>query len=153
MTKASSITPKRMVATPEGDLVVFLFGLRINTWWKVHQWLPLLLSIPKIFKQLKQNPELGFLGHEQWWGRTCVTLQYWQSLEQLQAFAKDPDSSHLTAWAAFNRKIGKTQDVGLWHETYVIKKDQIESVYNKMPAFGLAKAVGSREQANRNPTS
>jgi len=140
----------RMVADCEQDIVVFLFGLRINNWWKVHQWLPLVLAIPKILKQLYQNPQLGFLGHEQWWGRNLITLQYWQSLEQLQNFAKDPESSHMDAWAAFNRKIGKTSDVGIWHETYVVKKQAIESVYNNMPRFGLANAIGWKKQSDRN---
>jgi len=141
----------RMVADCDQDIVVFLFGLRINVWWKIHQWLPLVLAIPKIFKQLNQNPQLGFLGYEQWWGRNIVTLQYWQSLEQLQHFAKDPESSHMSAWAEFNSKIAKTADVGIWHETYVVKNTHMESVYNHMPRFALANAIGWKKQNNRNP--
>ncbi|MFN8498650.1 MAG: DUF4188 domain-containing protein, partial [Anaerolineae bacterium] len=40
-----------------------------------------------------------------------------------------------------------------WHETYLVKAGQYESVYNNMPAFGLGKATelvtatGRRESA------
>ena len=33
-------------------LVVFLIGMRINKWWKIHQWLPVFLAMPKMIKEL-----------------------------------------------------------------------------------------------------
>ncbi len=82
-----------------------------------------------------------------------IVLQYWKSVEQLNAYAKSRNNAHLPAWAAFNRAIGKSGDVGVWHETYSIKEGNYETVYVNMPPFGLGKATksvsasGKRESA------
>jgi hypothetical protein len=47
----------------EGELVVFLIGMRIDKPWKLHKWLPVFLTMPKMLKQLEAHPESGFLGH------------------------------------------------------------------------------------------
>ena len=39
-----------------------------------------------------------------------------------------------------------TGDVGIFHETYVVPADRVESVYGNMTAFGLAAAFGSVER-------
>ena len=41
---------------------------------------------------------------------------------------------------AYNRAIGTRGDVGIWHETYVVKAGEYETVYANMPPFGLATA-------------
>jgi hypothetical protein len=143
----TKIYTERMTAKPEGDLVVFLIGMRINTLWKVHQWLPVALAMPKMLKELYQNPDMGFISHESWVGRTTIQVQYWKSFEHLEAYAKNRDANHLPAWAAFNKKIKSKNDVGIWHETYLVKKGNSECVYNNMPQFGLAK-VGEHVTAS-----
>jgi hypothetical protein len=46
-------------------------------------------------------------------------------------------------------------DVGIWHETYLVKAGQYEAVYSGMPAYGLGRvgelvpATGNREDARR----
>ena len=55
---------ERMTGELDGDFVVFLIGLRINKPWMVHKWLPVFLAMPRMIKELKANPELGFLGCE-----------------------------------------------------------------------------------------
>jgi hypothetical protein len=53
----------------------------------------------------------------------------------------------------FNKSVGSNGDVGIWHETYLVKAGQYEAVYNNMPALGLGKASklvpasGRRESA------
>ena len=54
--------------------------------------------------------------------------------------ARSADAAHLPAWQAFNKAVGSNGDVGIWHETYVIKPGGYESVYNNMPPFGLGAA-------------
>jgi hypothetical protein len=130
-----------MCAQIEGGVVVFLIGMRFNKAWKIHKWLPVLLAMPKMILELSKKPELGFLGYHLWPGRTTMVLQYWRSVEQLNAYAKSRGNSHLPAWAAFNRAIGKNGDVGVWHETYRIREGDYEAVYVHMPLFGLAKAT------------
>ena len=124
----------------EGEFVVFLIGMRVNRWWKIHKWLPVALAMPRMLRELSEHAELGFLGAEQWFGRTTVMVQYWRSAEQLLAYAKSKTGAHLPAWKAFNRAVGTRGDVGIWHETYRSRPGDYETIYVNMPAFGLAKA-------------
>ena len=48
---------------------------------------------------------------------------------------------HLPAWAEFNRRIGGDGSVGIWHETYMVARDQYECIYVNMPRFGLGSAA------------
>ena len=135
-----SIIKNRVTGRMDGEFVVFLIGLRINAWWKPHKWLPVAFAMPKMIKELTEKPELGFLGAEQWAGRTTVMVQYWRSMEQLLDYAKSRDTAHLPAWRAFNKRIGTSGDVGIWHETYRVRAGDYENIYVNMPAFGLARA-------------
>lgn len=133
----------RMCAQVDGEAVLFLIGMRFNKLWKIHKWLPVLIAMPKMILELEKNPDLGLLHYHQWFGRTIIMVQYWRSVERLNAYAKSRNSAHLPAWAAFNRAIGKSGDVGVWHETYRIKEGSFETVYVNMPPFGLGKATKS----------
>ena len=97
----------------EGEFVVFLIGMRINRWWKFWQWLRVGASMPKMIRELEENPDLGFLGAEMWFGRTTIMVQYWRSTEQLLAYAKNRKATHLPAWKAFNETVGTNGDVGI----------------------------------------
>jgi len=147
------VIKERMCAEVDGEAVVFLIGMRFNKPWKIHKWFPVVLAMPRMLRELEQNPDLGLLGYHQWFGRTIIVLQYWRSVEHLNAYAKNRDNAHLPAWAAFNRAVGKSGDVGIWHETYRAREGDYETVYANMPLFGLAKATkavvasGRRESA------
>ena len=54
------VIPERMTAQIDGEFVVFLIGMRINKPWKVHKWLPVFLAMPKMLRELKAHPEIGF---------------------------------------------------------------------------------------------
>jgi len=138
-----AVIKDRVYAEVEGEPVVFLIGMRINKLWKIHKWFPVLLAMPRMIRELERRPELGLLGHHLWFGRTAIVVQYWRSIEDLYAYAKNRDRAHLPAWAAFNRAVGKSGDVGVWHETYPIRAGSYESIYVNMPPFGLAKASKS----------
>jgi hypothetical protein len=148
-----SVINDRMCAQIDGEAVVFLIGMRINKPWKIHKWLPVLISMPRMLKEMEQHPELGFLGANTWFARTIIVLQYWRSVEDLNAYSTNRERAHLPAWAAFNKAIGKSGDVGIWHETYRIREGDYETVYANMPPFGLGKATklvpaaGRRESA------
>jgi hypothetical protein len=153
----ASVIDKRMAAEMEGEFVVFLIGMRINKWWKVHKWLPMLLSMPRMIKELEAHPESGFLGHN---GFGKVIVQYWRSFQHLEAYARDRNATHWPAWMNFNKKLGNSRgDVGIWHETYLIKPGQYEAIYSGMPPFGLGKAGklvparGARERASDRVTA
>ena len=48
-----AILESRATARIDGDFVVFLIGMRINQPWKVHQWLPVSLAMPRMLKELE----------------------------------------------------------------------------------------------------
>ncbi len=144
-----SVIQDRMCAEIDGEAVVFLIGMRINKLWKIHKWLPVAIAMPKMLKELEQHPELGFLGVHNWFGTTTISLQYWRSFEHLEAYAKNRDRIHLPAWSAFNRAIGKSGDVGVWHETYRFRPGDYETIYANMPPFGLGKATKSVPASGR----
>lgn len=134
----TTIYKQRMTAHIEGDFVIFLIGMRINKFWKPHKWLPVMLAMPKMLKELKSRPESGFLGHLQ---VGLSFIQYWRSFEHLEAFARAKDYSHWPAWVDFNRRVRYSGgDVGIWHETYKIAAGEYETIYGAMPAIGLGKA-------------
>jgi hypothetical protein len=137
----TEVVAQRMTAAVDGEVVVFLIGMRINRLWKVHKWLPVASAMPRMLRELYADPASGFLGAHSWFGRTTVMLQYWKSFEHLEHYAKDRSRAHLPAWAAFNRAVGSGGDVGIWHETYRVRAGEYECIYNNMPAFGLAKAT------------
>ena len=129
----------RMTAAVDGDIVLFLIGMRLNQPWAVHKWLPVARAMPRMLRELYQNPGLGFVSHEMWFSRTLILVQYWRSLDQLMAYASAREAEHLPAWQAFNRAVGTDGSVGIWHETYLSKVGAFESVYANMPPFGLGK--------------
>ena len=117
------IYKERMTSEVSEDFVVFLIGMRINKPWKIHKWLPVALAMPRMLKELYRNPDMGLISHEQWFGKTTIMIQYWKSFGHLERYAKSKESSHLPAWSEFNKKIGSTGDVGIWHETYLSHRD------------------------------
>jgi hypothetical protein len=150
------VNPERVTAEIEGDFVVFLIGIRVNNYWKIHKWLPAMLAMPRMLRELDALPseDTGFLGHTGL--STGVIVQYWRSFEHLEAYARSMEHTHFPAWTAFNKRMkGARGDVGIWHETYLIGADQYESVYSGMPAFGLGRAsklvpaTGNRSEARK----
>jgi Domain of unknown function (DUF4188) len=137
----AQVVPGRMTADIDGDFVVFLIGMRVNKWWKVHLWLPVFRAMTPMLRILYKQPELGFLGAHFWVGpRGPLVVQYWRSVEQLEAFAKEASLPHHPAWRAFNRRIGSSGEVGIWHESYTVHAGGWETLYGNMPRFGLAGA-------------
>ena len=129
-----------MTATMEGEFCVFLIGMRINRPLKIHKWLPVMMAMPRMLRELQAHKELGLLGGDFWLGRTIISLQYWRSFDHLTAYASSKDREHLPAWAAFKRAVGDSGDVGIWHETYTVKPGTYETIYHNMPPFGLGRA-------------
>jgi hypothetical protein len=133
------VRPERLTAAREAPFVVFLIGMRFNKPWKLWQWWPVFSAMPRMLQELGEHPELGFLGGHSWIGRTTITLQYWESFDALDAYAKAPDHTHLPAWRAFSRAVGNSGDVGIWHETYEVNPGKFEAIYANMPPFGMGR--------------
>ncbi len=137
----AKIVPGYVTAEIEGDFVVFLIGMRINKWWKLHKWIPVASAMGPMLRELMRRKELGLLHFSTWIGpRGPLLVQYWRSVEQLEDFAKDARLPHRPAWKRWNKAVGDSGDVGIWHETYVVRDGTFEVLYGNMPAFGLAAA-------------
>ena len=136
----ADIITGRFTAVRSEPFVVFIIGMRINSLWKLHRWGPVAAAMPRMLKELYRNPALGFLGGRVWFARTIVVIQYWRSVEELNAYAKARDREHLPAWTAFNRAVGGSSDVGIFHETYRVAPGSYECVYVDMPRFGLGES-------------
>jgi hypothetical protein len=139
----------KMTAEMDGQFIVSMFGMRINTLWKVHRWFPLMRAMRRMLKELQSHPESGYLGHEKF---GFMTVIYWRSFDQIEAYARSKDYTHVSAWANF-MKVHQysSSDVGIWHELYIIQPGNYEAIYASMPAIGLGKigqlqpATGSRD--------
>ncbi|MEM8731025.1 MAG: DUF4188 domain-containing protein [Pseudomonadota bacterium] len=136
------IHAQRRTAEIEGDFVVFLIGMRVNKMWKVAKWVPVARAMGRMLNELyAAGPEkTGFLGHQNFGMGGMV--QYWRSFEHLETYARAAEAEHWPAWSAFNKAMkGAREDVGIWHETYLVPAGQYEAVYSGMPDFGLIKAA------------
>lgn len=132
---------ERVTAELEGDFVVFRIGMRINTLWKVHKWLPVFRAMPKMLDELEADPDSGLLGYDTKLGiRNHELVQYWQSFEDLRGYALDSTARHAPAMQWTNEQMRESDDVGIWHETYLVQADAYETVYDNVPSIGLGKA-------------
>jgi hypothetical protein len=150
----AKVQPGRVAAKIDGDFVVFIIGTRVNQFWAVHKWMPVVRAMPRMLRELFAKPELGLLHAEYFitW-RNIMVLQYWRSYDQLHAYAHARDKEHLPAWVAFNQAARGNEAIGVYHESYLMTPATYETVYVNMPLFGLAKAsvavpaVGSMQSA------
>lgn len=141
------VLEQKVSAERDETFVVFHIGMRINTFWKIHRWLPILLVAPRMVRELVSDPESGLLESRTVLGpgiRNIGFVQYWESFEELRRYARDSDSLHFSAWQDYYED-GTKEDaaVGIWHETYIIDPDEYETVYNNMPPCGLAASDGT----------
>ena len=132
---------RRMTHQHDGELVVFLIGMRINKPWRPDLWLPVFGAMPAMLAELARDPDSGLLGWRTVFSPTGPWLvQYWSSVEKLYGYASDLDAQHRPAWTAFNKRARKAPGaVGIWHETYVVER--AESIYVGTPPVGLGKAT------------
>ena len=54
--------PGSTTAAAEGDVVVLLIGMRINHFWAVNQWLPVMLSMVRMLGELARDSGRGSWG-------------------------------------------------------------------------------------------
>jgi hypothetical protein len=140
----SEVIAETTTADHDGDVVVFLIGMRINRWRSVRHWVPVVLAFLPMIRELLADPNSGCRSVRTFFsGRTILTVQYWDSAEQVVAYARDPKAKHRPAWRNFNRNAGQSAAVGIFHETYSVPSGHYETVYRAMPPFGLANATNS----------
>jgi hypothetical protein len=148
-----TVNPARTTHDYDGELVVFLIGMRVNQLWRPDRWWPVFAAMPGMLAELSKDPDSGLMGYRLTFGRGGPLLvQYWNSHDKLYAYASNPSAAHRPAWTRFNQMIRKAPGaVGIWHETYVV--DRAESIYSGMPPAGLAAATASVPVARRGETA
>ncbi len=131
-------------------IVVFLIGMQFTQPWRVDQWAPVFLAMPKMLRELYAEkaafdegagPDPGFMGHRMLLGAGGPTLiQYWRTESQLMGYARDAGHTHRPAWKAFNSRARRAPGaVGIWHEVYDVPAGSHHSVYGgSMKPIGLA---------------
>ncbi|MEV6418015.1 DUF4188 domain-containing protein [Kribbella sp. NPDC051718] len=138
-----SVVEGRQTAAHEGEIVVFVIGFRVNKLRAFRQWLPVALAMGPMLRELTADKDSGLLGFRTFPGlRTTTMIQYWESAEKLQAFANDPGRTHRPAWTNFFKYAYQGNNVGIYHETYVVPAGHTETIYGNMPITGLGKVAG-----------
>jgi hypothetical protein len=138
----SKVYGQRYSSDLDQDIVVFLIGMRLNQLWRFWKWLPVFVAMPSMIIELRRKPTLGLLSAPRTFisGRVVLLVQYWESFEKLENYARASDAHHLPAWRRFNKRSRGNHAVGIWHETYKVPVGNAESIYVNMPIFGLAAA-------------
>jgi hypothetical protein len=80
----------------------------------------------------------GLLSSERFsidWGHFGV-LQYWRSFAELEAWSHRPP--HSDWWRGAVERMRTRGDFGIYHETYLVPRDRIESIYLDCAPAGLA---------------
>jgi len=137
----AQVIPGRMTHNYDGELVVFLIGMRINQPWRPDLWWPVFQAMPGMLTELEKDKESGLLGSRLTFSpRAPWLVQYWSSRDKLYEYASNLDATHRPAWTRFNKMARKAPGaVGIWHETFQVSS--AESVYVHLPPIGLARAT------------
>jgi hypothetical protein len=98
----------RFTANYPDEFVVFFIGMRINYWWRIDEWWPVIRAALAMNKELKRLPNTPLLESRTVWTlsdlRVPLFIQYWRSVDELEAWANDKDFKHKPARAAFFRR-------------------------------------------------
>jgi hypothetical protein len=138
----TGIIDEQVTAERDGEFVVMRLGLRINTLWKPHKWLPIIRANLAMLAELQANPDIGMLAYDTKLGiRNFENVLYWNSFESLRNWALDPDSTHAPAMRGALERMAASDDVGIWHELYIVDEGSYETVYYNTPPIGLGKAA------------
>jgi hypothetical protein len=132
------------------EVVVFIVGMRLNKPLKVGRWWPVMTAMPKMLKYLDEHPDKGLLGFQISYLPPFM-IQYWRSFQDLERFARDADDPHLEPWRQYNRRVGKSGDVGIWHENVpredVGHRDRLQQHAAPRACSGLGHGARSARQA------
>jgi hypothetical protein len=88
----------------------------------------------------------GLLSSERFlagWGH-FVVFQYWASFEALESWSHRPP--HSDWWRGALDRMRTRGDLGIYHETFLVPKDSVESIYLNCPVVGLS-SFGTKGEA------
>jgi len=139
----AAVRTGRWMARREDPFAVFVFGMRLNRARGLRRFLWGLGVLRRILADLETRPARGFLaGGVYRSGRRLIAVQYWDSFDALDEYARDHGLPHRRAWQRYLREALDDPALGLWHETYLASPGTWEAVYVNMPPWGLGAAGG-----------
>jgi len=96
------------------------------------------LRMVRAIDAASQQPEIGLLRSERWFAGLghFVLFQYWASYDQLEAWSHQ--APHSEWWQKANERMRTKRDFAVYHETYLVSRDCVESIYLDCPTVGLA---------------
>ncbi len=110
--------------------------MRINNFFALGDIIFMSKTMPAMLKELSAKKDSGLLWYRQHLSPPYLSVQqYWESFDKLVTYAHDKDGLHFPMWAAFNKRIMKSKNIGIWHETYLVEPGKFECVYGNMPLF------------------
>ncbi|MFJ7067688.1 DUF4188 domain-containing protein [Streptomyces sp. NPDC101115] len=136
----------RFMAVNTEPVAVFLIGARVNRWRSVRGWLPVVMAMPGMIKELSEDPSSGFLGYRTLLGPRfgeVTIVQYWRRAGDIRAYAGDAGRRHHPAQNAFWRRYFSSNGaVGIWHEIYSVRPGAYQALYGDMPPTGIGAIHG-----------
>jgi Domain of unknown function (DUF4188) len=137
--RSRAVRTGRWMATRDEPFAVFVFGMRLNRLRGLPRFVWGLRVLRSVLRDLDAHPERGFLAGQVYRaGRTLIAVQYWESFDALDAWARDHRLPHRRPWQQYLREALGDEAMGLWHETYLASPGGWEGVYVNMPPWGLA---------------
>jgi hypothetical protein len=130
---------QRVAATPPesvSELCLIRLGLVVR---QLSAWPFLIRTGRAITRSVTEatRDRAGLLHSERYlvgWGHFGV-LQYWESYEALEAWSHR--APHSEWWRLANERMRTRGDLGIYHETYLVPRSQVESIYLNCPPLGL----------------
>jgi hypothetical protein len=102
----------------------------------------------RVLGDLDTHPERGFLaGRVYRTGWTLIAVQYWESFDALDAWARDHHRPHRQPWQQYLREALENGAVGLWHETYLAGPRSWEGGLPEPAAVGPGRRGGGGRDA------
>jgi len=131
---------RRSIATlPESitELCLIRLGFQARSWSALWFSARLGRAIERAVTEAKAS-NAGLLHSEQFrLGRGHFgLLQYWRSYEDLETWSRQ--SPHSDWWRDALARIRSKGDFGIYHETYLVPRKQVESIFVECTPVGLA---------------
>ena len=134
----------KFTANAKEPLILFMIGGQVNNLLKIYKWFYIAWNYLAMIRWLNKHPESGYLsGHlyMRVFPFGMMLMSYWRSWDDLEAFARLKDGTHLKTWVRYMHDADSS--MAIWHETYVIEPGKFEVVYGNTVPYGLSKATGA----------
>jgi|JI10StandDraft_1071094.scaffolds.fasta_scaffold364288_3 hypothetical protein len=133
---------EKFTTNTDKPLAVFLTGVqcrKITSMWKI----PMITNkMIKMQSELKLDKKAGFYHGENFFTMTphftTLFLSYWDSPGSIERFANSKFFSHLESAKDYLKNFLSDTNLGIWHETFVVEPEKVESLYYNMEPFGLS---------------